>query len=68
MHSTELFQKVHKSQGNRFMEMRQQPRQESRWHFVTTSPEHRVFGHGKRSCPGRFFAGNDIKFVLIYLF
>ncbi|KAB8075104.1 hypothetical protein BDV29DRAFT_190449 [Aspergillus leporis] len=42
--------------------MRQQPRQESRWHFVTTSPEHRVFGHGKRSCPGRFFAGNDIKF------
>ncbi|KAM0270058.1 hypothetical protein ACHAQH_009541 [Verticillium albo-atrum] len=51
----------------RFLEMRKQPGHENRWHFVTTSPEHLVFGHGKHSCPGRFFAANEAKVILTYL-
>lgn len=33
--------------------------------FVTTSPESLVFGHGAHACPGRFFASNEIKIVMI---
>lgn len=67
MYDAELFKDPHSFRGSRFLEMRQQPGQENRWQFVTTSPEHLIFGHGKHSCPGRFFAGNEIKVVLIYL-
>jgi gliotoxin biosynthesis cytochrome P450 monooxygenase len=35
--------------------------------FVTTSPESLNFGHGNHACPGRFFASNEIKVVLIEL-
>lgn len=51
----------------RFLEMRKLPGQENKWHFVTTSPEHLSFGHGKYSCPGRFFAANETKVILAYL-
>lgn len=67
MHDPELFQDPHAFNGNRFLEMRQQPGHENRWNFVTTSPEHLAFGHGKHACPGRFFAGNEIKVVVMYL-
>ncbi|RKF83587.1 Cytochrome P450 monooygenase 3, partial [Golovinomyces cichoracearum] len=39
----------------------------NRHFFVTTSPHSLAFGHGKHSCPGRFFANNEIKVVLIEL-
>lgn len=29
--------------------------------------DHIVFGHGNHACPGRFFASNEIKVVLIEL-
>lgn len=51
----------------RFLRLRQQPGQENKWNFVTTSPDHLVFGHGKHSCPGRFFAANEVKIILAYL-
>ncbi|KAI8154212.1 Cytochrome P450 monooygenase 1 [Colletotrichum sp. SAR 10_70] len=51
----------------RFLEMRQKPGQENKWQFVTTGPEHLAFGHGLHSCPGRFFASNEIKVILVYL-
>jgi gliotoxin biosynthesis cytochrome P450 monooxygenase len=35
--------------------------------FVTTSLESLNFGHGNHACPGRFFASNEIKVVLIEL-
>ena len=35
--------------------------------FVTTSPDSLTFGHGNHACPGRFFASNEIKIVLIEL-
>jgi cytochrome P450 len=67
MDDASLFPEPRKFKPRRFLDMRQQPGQENRWQFVTTSPEHLSFGHGKHSCPGRFFAGNEIKVVLIHL-
>lgn len=51
----------------RFVELRQKPGHENKWQFVTTAPEHLAFGHGMHSCPGRFFASNEIKVILIHL-
>ncbi|KAJ5518093.1 Cytochrome P450 [Penicillium expansum] len=67
MHDGGLFPEPNEYKGNRFLNMRQKPGQEHRWQFVSTSPEHLVFGHGKHACPGRFFAANEIKVVLIFL-
>lgn len=33
--------------GHRFLNMRNQPGQENRWQFVSTSAEHMGFGHGE---------------------
>ncbi|KAH8886196.1 ent-kaurene oxidase, partial [Thozetella sp. PMI_491] len=51
----------------RFMRMRAQPGQENAWQYVTTNPEHLLFGHGQHACPGRFFASNEIKIALCHL-
>jgi len=53
--------------GFRFANLRAMPGQESKHQFVTTSPESMNFGHGNHACPGRFFASNEIKVVLIEL-
>ncbi|KAB2576303.1 Cytochrome p450 [Lasiodiplodia theobromae] len=53
--------------GHRFLRMREQPGNENRWQFVTTSAEHLGFGHGKHACPGRFFASNEIKIAVAHL-
>ncbi|KAF9870929.1 cytochrome p450 [Colletotrichum karsti] len=53
--------------GYRFLRMRDEPGQENKWQFVSTSPEFLSFGHGKHACPGRFFASNEIKIALIHL-
>jgi hypothetical protein len=33
---------------------------------TTPSEEHLGFGHGIQACPGRFFAVNEIKLILVY--
>ncbi|ODH13825.1 hypothetical protein ACO22_06865 [Paracoccidioides brasiliensis] len=53
--------------GYRFYNMRHQPGQENTAQLVTTSPDFLAFGHGQHSCPGRFFAGNEIKVILCHL-
>ncbi|KAE8144230.1 cytochrome P450 [Aspergillus avenaceus] len=53
--------------GFRFYNKRQEPGNEHRYQFVTTSPEQYVFGHGAHACPGRFFASHEIKILLIHL-
>lgn len=35
--------------------------------FVTTAPDSIHFGHGLHACPGRFFASNEIKVIMIEL-
>ncbi|PCH35799.1 cytochrome P450, partial [Wolfiporia cocos MD-104 SS10] len=51
----------------RFSEKRGQTDQSTRHQFVSTSPEHLIFGHGKHACPGRFFAAIVIKIFLSHL-
>ncbi|RHZ56963.1 hypothetical protein CDV55_102522 [Aspergillus turcosus] len=53
--------------GYRFYNKRKQPGNEHRYQFVTTSTEHFAFGHGVHACPGRFFAANEVKILLIHL-
>lgn len=35
--------------------------------FVSTSTRYVPFGHGKHACPGRFFAGNEMKAAVAHL-
>lgn len=53
--------------GYRFLKKRQEPGQEHRHQFVTTTTDHFVFGHGVHACPGRFFAANETKILLVHL-
>ncbi|KAH9219807.1 cytochrome P450 [Leptodontidium sp. 2 PMI_412] len=53
--------------GLRYYNLRKIPGNENKHQFVTTSPDSLNFGHGNHACPGRFFASNEIKVVLIEL-
>jgi cytochrome P450 len=53
--------------GYRFYKKRQEPGNEQRFQFVTTSRESFGFGHGVHACPGRFFAANESKIFLVHL-
>ncbi|KAJ6141563.1 Cytochrome P450 [Penicillium chermesinum] len=53
--------------GYRFLKKRQQPGHEHRHQLVTTTAESFGFGHGVHACPGRFFASNESKIVLLQL-
>lgn len=47
--------------GFRYSKLRSVPGNENRYQFVTSSTESLNFGHGTHTCPGRFFASNEIK-------
>ncbi|RDL30469.1 uncharacterized protein BP5553_10347 [Venustampulla echinocandica] len=49
----------------RFERMRSKPGEEHKYQFVTTSLETMAFGHGAHACPGRFFASNEIKMIMV---
>lgn len=51
----------------RYSNMRSFEGEENKHQFVSTSPESVSFGHGQWACPGRFFASNEIKVILIEL-
>ncbi|KAK6811308.1 hypothetical protein RU639_013109 [Aspergillus parasiticus] len=53
--------------GYRFMKMRQNPKEATSALFVTTSPKHLGFGHGKQACPDRFFAAIELKVLLCHI-
>jgi cytochrome P450 len=40
---------------------------ETMTYLVNTSPNHLGFGHGMHSCPGRWFASNEVKIALCHL-
>lgn len=54
---------------DRFLKMRENGDNgaSSKWQFVSTSPEHLAFGHGRQACPGRFFASNEMKVAMVHL-
>lgn len=51
----------------RFARLREREGEKNRHQYVSLSPNLLSFGHGQFSCPGRFFASNEIKIVLIFL-
>ncbi|KAI1877566.1 hypothetical protein JX265_003574 [Neoarthrinium moseri] len=51
----------------RFFEMRLEPGKEHMAQLVSTNSTHLGFGHGEHSCPGRFFAANEIKVALCHI-
>lgn len=51
----------------RFLRLREQPGEENRHQFVTTTATLLGFGHGQHACPGRFFASNEMKVLLCFL-
>jgi cytochrome P450 len=53
--------------ASRYIKLAQKTGDHNHWLFVTTSPDHIGFGHGVHSCPGRFFAANEIKITLIFM-
>ncbi|KAH9909567.1 ent-kaurene oxidase [Xylariomycetidae sp. FL2044] len=54
--------------GLRFWKLRQQSEEASnRYQFTSITDTSQNFGLGKHACPGRFFAGNEIKTILAYL-
>lgn len=51
----------------RFYKMRQRSEEDcNRWQFSSINDTNMNFGAGKHACPGRFFAGNEIKMILAY--
>ncbi|KAM0255315.1 hypothetical protein ACHAQJ_005905 [Trichoderma viride] len=51
----------------RFYRMRQESAEASnRWQFTSLNDTNLNFGAGKHACPGRFFAGNEIKLILAF--
>ncbi|KAJ5908862.1 hypothetical protein N7495_001544 [Penicillium taxi] len=56
-----------KYDGFRFYKKRQEPGNEHRHQFVTTSSDSFGFGHGTHACPGRFFASNEVKILVIHM-
>ncbi|KAL7778239.1 hypothetical protein CFE70_004916 [Pyrenophora teres f. teres 0-1] len=51
--------------GLRFYDKRMSTKAEANRHqFATINPESLAFGQGKQACPGRFFAGAQIKAVI----
>ena len=53
--------------GLRYYKLRQQPGEGHLHQFATTEKTLLNFGHGKYACPGRFFAGLEIKVILVRL-
>ncbi|KAI1500520.1 cytochrome P450 monooxygenase [Biscogniauxia marginata] len=54
----------------RYVRLREDPKSPenlSRFQFAMTDTNSLHFGHGKFACPGRFFASNEIKIILIHL-
>lgn len=53
--------------GFRFHRMRSDPKEANRHQFIMTTSSELHFGHGKFSCPGRFFAAAEIKMILSHI-
>ncbi|CVL02157.1 gibberellin cluster-C20-oxidase [Fusarium mangiferae] len=51
----------------RFYDMRSEAGKDHGAQLVSTGSNHMGFGHGQHSCPGRFFAANEIKVALCHI-
>ncbi|KAI0000311.1 cytochrome P450 [Russula vinacea] len=64
-----IYPNADKFDGFRFSKLRDSERvnMASRHQAVSTSSEHLFFGYGRHSCPGRFFAINELKALFVYI-
>lgn len=62
-----IYKEPEKFDGYRFLKMRNDSGNEHSAQFVTTGVNSLGFGHGAHSCPGRFFAANELKVALCHL-
>ncbi|RHZ63614.1 cytochrome P450 [Aspergillus thermomutatus] len=53
--------------GFRYYKKRLNPEEANKHQFAMTDNNNLHFGHGKFSCPGRFFASNEIKIIMAHL-
>lgn len=71
MWSPDYYNDADKFDGFRFLKLRETPDKDDpnskAAHLVSTSSKHLGFGHGLHSCPGRFFAANEVKIALCHL-
>ncbi|KAH8660702.1 cytochrome P450 [Tricladium varicosporioides] len=63
----EFWDDPEKFDGFRFQRMRERLGSENKYQFVSTGTDMLLFGYGTHSCPGRFFASNEIKIIFAYL-
>lgn len=62
-----IYAEPDKWDGYRFYKMRSDPDKQAGAQLVATSDNFLAWGHGKHACPGRFFASNEVKIILIHL-
>ncbi|KAL8897718.1 MAG: hypothetical protein Q9207_007070 [Kuettlingeria erythrocarpa] len=67
LHDPNVTPNPEKFDGFRYYKERQKPGENTRHQFATTDVNNLHFGHGKYSCPGRFFAANEIKMILAHM-
>ncbi|KAG0136228.1 cytochrome P450 [Tuber indicum] len=53
--------------GLRFYKMRQQEGKAHQYQMASPALDYLIFGAGKNSCPGRFFATNQLKIAVAYI-
>ena len=66
-HSSRLYPHPEEFQGFRFSDLRKKPQNSTKYQFTGTSLDNVNWGYGNHACPGRFFAGAEIKLVLAYI-
>ncbi|KAK3321251.1 putative cytochrome P450 [Cercophora scortea] len=65
-----LFPDPERFDGLRFAKIRNattDPAVKGKAQFVAAHPQSMAFGYGRHACPGRFFAGDEIKAITAYL-
>jgi cytochrome P450 len=67
MMDPQIYPEPDKFDPYRFLKLREQSGENSKWLFESTSVDHFGFGHGRRACPGRWFATAVLKILLAQL-
>ncbi|KAF8875327.1 cytochrome P450 [Gymnopilus junonius] len=60
------YDRAHEFQGFRFSNMPHEG-EGLKHQFVSMAPNYYTFGMGRHTCPGRFFAVNELKAMLVYI-
>ncbi|KAJ5638390.1 hypothetical protein N7490_008269 [Penicillium lividum] len=63
----DVFENANEFDPWRMYKLRSKQGEELKHQYVMTSDKNLHFGHGKHACPGRFFAANEVKTLLVLL-